>query len=104
MHRDRVHDHSTLAAFDAVHFLGLALDRHVAVNNTDSALLCESYSHVRFGDRIHRGAYHRDIERNIPAQASACVGLRGNYRASGWLEEDIVKGEAFRDPVWNHTE
>ncbi len=42
----RIHDHSGFRALHPVHFFGLAVDRHVAVNQPDSAL--RNQRHVNF--------------------------------------------------------
>ena len=41
-----------------VDFVGLCLNRHVFVNDADTALSCHRNGHSMFRDRIHR-AYHR---------------------------------------------
>ena len=49
----RIDDHSAFGALDAVHFFGLALDGHVAVNEAEAALARHGDGQVRFGDRVH---------------------------------------------------
>ena len=53
---DRVHDHAAFTALHAVHFFGLPLDGHVAMDDADAALLRQRDGEVRFGHRIHGGS------------------------------------------------
>ena len=60
-----IDDHAAFTAFDAVDFFGLAFDRHVAVDETDAALLRERDGEVGFGDGIHRGADDGNVQRDL---------------------------------------
>ncbi len=45
-HRYRVDDHPAFMAFDFIDFLSLFLERHVAVDDADSALLSDGDTHL----------------------------------------------------------
>ena len=44
-----------------VYLIGLCLDRHVFVDNTDAALSCHCNGHSVFCNGIHGSAHHRNI-------------------------------------------
>merc|ERR1719421_1447181 len=54
---DRIHNEATLELLHFHHFLCLFIDRHVAMNNTNTTLQCHSYCGLRLGDRIHGAGY-----------------------------------------------
>ena len=99
---DGVDDHAAFTAFDAIDLLGLALDRHVAVDEADAALLGERDGKVGFGDGIHRGTDDGDVERDFAGKPGAAVGLAREDFAACRDEEHIVEGETFGNRVLNH--
>ena len=98
----RVDDHAALTALDAVHFLGLALDGHVAVNDPDAALLRQCDGQMRLGNGVHGGADNRNIEGDIPGQAGSRVGVGRQHLASRRLKNQIIEGETFGDARIDH--
>ncbi len=100
--RDRVHDHSAFRPFHAVHFFRLAVDRHVAVNETDAALASHSNREARVRHRIHRRRHDRNVDRDFLRQAGARVGLRRKGRTLSRQEQHVVKREPFGDRSINH--
>ena len=80
----RIDNHSALAAFYAVALFGLPLDRHIAVNDSDPALLGECDGEVRLGYRIHRGRDDGNVESDVARQAGS-YGPRRSRPAARWL-------------------
>ena len=50
----RVGDHAGFRALDQVNFAGLAIERKIAVQNTDAALAGHSNGHAGLGHGVHR--------------------------------------------------
>src|SRR5271165_6978744 len=86
--RNGIDDHAALTALYAVHFLGLALDGHVAVDDAHAALLRERDGEMRFGNGIHRRADDGNIERDVAGEVSPRIGLRGKNVAAGGYKQD----------------
>ena len=83
-----IDDHAAFRALHAVHFFGLPLDGHVAVNDADAALLRERDGQVRFGHRIHGGADHGNIQADVAGEPGARIGLgRDDVAARGQQQE-----------------
>ena len=99
---DGVHDHAAFTAFDAVHFFGLPLDGHVAVNDADAALLRQRDGQVRLGHRVHGGADDGNIQGNLAREGGARIGLGGQHAAARRLEQDVIESEAFGNAVLVH--
>ena len=100
---DRIDDHAAFRALHAVHFLGLPVDRHVAVDDADAALLRERDGQVRFGDGIHGGADHGNIQSDLAREPGARVGVGGHDAAARGQQQDVVKSESFRDRFGDHA-
>ena len=98
----RIDNHAALTALDAVHFLGLAIDRHVAVNDADAALLRQGNGQVRLGHGIHRGAENRNIESDFSCQAGSRIGFGRQHIAERRLKNQIIEGESLRDARSDH--
>ena len=101
---DGVHDHAALTAFHAVHFFGLPRDGHVAVDDSDAALLRQRDGQVRFRHGIHGGRDDGDVQRDLARQTGAGVGFRRQHIAAGRLEQNVVESEAFGEYVLNHRD
>ena len=100
---DRVDDHAALRAFHAIDFFGLPVDRHVAVNEADAALLRQRDGQVRFGDRVHGRADDGNVQRDVAREPGPCVGLCRDDVAARRHQQNVVKCEAFRDRFRNHA-
>ena len=83
---DRIDDHPAFGAFHPVHFFGLALDRHVAVDQAQPALLRQRDRQVRFGD---------------PGPG---ISLCGDDVAAGRKQENVVECKSFGDRFRNHQD
>ena len=57
-------NHATFVLFDLTDFLGLAFDRQILVHNAHAALLGHSNRQAGFGDGVHGGGQHWDVECN----------------------------------------
>src|SRR5258708_14702470 len=81
---DRVDDHAGFGALDAVHFLELAVDREIAVDDADATLAGNADGEARFGDRVHGGGGERDV----------CGGVAGGFRGGvdfGWQDGGFAR-------------
>ena len=99
---DRVHDHAALAAFDAVHLFRLPVDRHVAMDDADAALLRQRDRQVRFRHRIHGGGDDRNIQSDLAGEAGSGIDFGGEYFAAGRFEKNIIESQALGEYVLNH--
>ena len=99
---DGVDDHAAFAAFHAVDFFGLPLDGHVAMDDSDAALLRQRDGQVRFGDGIHGGGNDRNVQGDLAREAGARVDFGGQHFAAGRFEQNIVESEALGEHVLNH--
>ena len=99
---DGVDDHAAFTALHAVHFFGLPLDGHVAMDDSDAALLRQRDREVRLGDRIHGRADDGDVHRDVPGEAGARVGFGRQHVAARRLEKYIVEGETFQNRFLDH--
>ncbi len=100
--RDGLDDHAALVALDLVDLLGLALDRQVAVDDADAALLGQGDGHARHGHGVHGRADDGDVERDVAAEPGRDRGLLGDDVRLGREDEDVVEGEGFPDLVVEH--
>ena len=65
---ERIYDNAVLGTLYLVNFIDLLLDAHVLVDNTDTALSCDSDSHAAFGNGIHCRGHYRRIEHDVLGQ------------------------------------
>ena len=65
---DRVDDHAGFGALDAVHFLELAVDREIAVDDADATLAGNADGEARFGDGVHGGGGERNVEGELAGE------------------------------------
>jgi hypothetical protein len=89
---DGLDDHAALVALDLVDLLGLDLDREVAVDDADAALLGHGDGHARRGHGVHGRADEGDVEGDVAAQPGGDRGLLGDDVRLGRDDEDVVEG------------
>ena len=71
---DGIDDHSAFRALHPVHFLGLALDGHVAMNEPDAALARDGDGQARIGHGVHGGGHDREYSaRSCAKGRCACL-------------------------------
>ncbi len=92
--RDRVEDHSALAALDPVDFGGLAVGRHVLVQDADSAGPGHRHGHLRLGDGVHGSGNERNIEGDVTSKVAGGRNFAGMDRGVSRDQEDVVEGQA----------
>jgi hypothetical protein len=88
---DGLDDHAALVALDLIHFLGLAFDREVAVDDADAALLGQGDGHPGHGHRVHGRADDGDVEGDVAAQPRRDRGRGGDDVRLGREDEDVVE-------------
>ena len=80
-HGHGIDNHAALRPLHFVDFVRLLLDRQIAVNNPDPALLRHGNRHVRLGHRIHSRADNGNVQRNVARNLGLRVGRgRHNFR------------------------
>jgi hypothetical protein len=99
---DRVNDHAAFRALYAVHFLGLAVNSHVAMNETDAALARDGDGQARVRDCVHGRGDDGNVERNFAREAGARVRLRWQDRRFAGQQQNIVERQRFGDGSFNH--
>ncbi len=99
---DGVNDHAGFGALDAVDFLGLAVDGHIAVNDADAALTGDGDGEARFGYGVHGGGGERDVDGEFAGEIGGGVDLGGENGRFAGLEEDIVECKTFGNRTINH--
>ncbi len=94
---DWIDDHAALTALHAIHFFGLPVHRHIAMNDTDAALLREGNGQMRFSDRVHGRAHDGDVHRDAPRQTGTGVGVCRQHSAARRLKKHVVESETFQN-------
>jgi hypothetical protein len=69
------------------------------MNDADAALPGDGDGHAVLGDRIHRRAHERDIQRDLFGQPGFQVDVGGQHVAGRWDEQHVVKGESLLDKL-----
>ena len=101
-HGDRVDDHAALGALYLIHFLRLLRDSEVSVDDPQAALLCHGNGHVRLGYGVHGCTDQRDIQTDVAGELSLRIRGCRDHIGAGRQEENVVKGERFRDGKMDH--
>src|SRR6267142_1625688 len=91
--RDRIQDHSALRSLHPIDFGRLPVDRHVLVNDADSAGSGHRHCHVGFGDRVHGSGSERDIELNAAGEHRHRVHVLGVDERVSWRQENVIEGQ-----------
>ena len=99
---DGINDHAAFRAFYAVHFLGLAVNGHVAMDEADAALAGDGDGQARVRDCVHGRGDDRNVERNFAREAGARVRLRWQYRRFARQQQHVVESQRFGDGSFNH--
>ncbi len=88
-------NHAILGSFHTPHVRRLSFDRHILVDDTDTALTRERDSHRRFGHGVHRSGHDRDIEFDITRKTGLDIDLSRQHFRIGGYEQHIIEGETF---------
>ena len=75
--------------------LNLPLDRHVLVDDAETALARHLHRHLGLGDRIHGGGEQRDAQLDPPRHARAEVGILGVDQRVPRDQQHVVERERF---------
>ncbi len=67
---DRIADDSAFEFLDAIDLPGLIPDGHVLVDDADAAFLCDGDGETGFGDGVHRGGDHREVDADFAGQSA----------------------------------
>ena len=93
----RIADDAVLRALYLVHLIGLRLDCHVLVNDTDSPLACHCNGHTMLRNGIHTGAHQRNVQFDGMRQLRTELHLIGNHLRVGGNQQHVVKCDAVSD-------
>ena len=99
---DGVDDHAGFGTFDAIDFFGLAIERHVAMNDADAALARDADGETRFRDGVHGGGSERNVDGEFASEAGGGVDVGGKHGGAAGLEKDVVERKTFGDGTVNH--
>jgi len=74
---------------------GLALNRHIFVDEPEAAFLSQRNRQAGFRNGIHGSGEHRDVQADFCRELRAEIGrVRQDGRVSG-NEEDVIKRQSF---------
>ena len=93
--REGIDDNAVLRTLDHIHLIGLRLDGHILVDNTDAALTRDGDRHLRLGDRVHSGGHQRGVERHALRQLGAHADVRRQHIGCRRNEQHVVEGQTF---------
>ena len=92
---DRIAHDTAFKFLDRTDLARLLFDRHVLVNDADTAFLGQRDGQPGLSDGVHRRRQHRDIEPNPSRQLRTQVNLVGEHRRVSGLQENVVEREGF---------
>ncbi len=99
---DGVRDHAGLTALHLVHFLGLAIDAEVLVDDADAALLGQGDGQASLGDGIHGGGQKGNPEGDPGREPGGQVHLVGMDFGRARDQEDVVEGQGAHQGQGQH--
>src|SRR6266446_2064068 len=88
---DRVDDHAGFGALDAVHFLELAVDGEIAVDDADATLTGNADGEARFGNRVHSGGGERNVDGQLAGEFRGGVNFGRQDGGSARSDENVVE-------------
>ena len=84
MNADGIQYHTVFGTFHGAHLLCLIVNGHIFVDNADAAFARNSDSHSGFGNGVHCGRHHGDVERNVSGKARGEIYVAGeNFGITG---------------------
>ncbi len=89
---DRIDNHAAFRFLHAIHFDGLSLDAHVAVNDADAAFLRHADGRAGFRHRIHGRRDDGNIQRDVSRQIRRRVDITRQNIGRRRNQKQIVKG------------
>ena len=80
----RIINHTVFSTLHDGYLTCLFFDRHILMDNTDTAFTCNGNCHFRFGNRIHSGRYKRNFQLNVFRKlCREFDSFRKHFRVSG---------------------
>ena len=95
MDGDGVANHAVFGAFHFAHLGGLLADGHVFVQHADTPLLRDGDGHAAFGDGVHTGGNHGDVQVDVARELGFQRGFARQYITIRRHEEHVVVRQAF---------
>ena len=96
-YRDGIVDHPVFSPFYRFHLLGLLLNAHVLVNNSDAPLTGHGNRQCGFGYRIHRRGNNWCVEFYIPCKLTGDIHFFWQYFRITGNQKYIIKRQCFKD-------
>ena len=93
--RERISDNAILTSLNLFNLVSLKFDRHILMNNTDTAFASHSNSHICFSNSIHSRRYNGCVKCDFVSEASRNVYIRRYNVTFRRDKKDIVKSQAF---------
>ena len=88
---DRIDNHAAFGLFDLSDFKNLALDAHVAMNESQSSFSGHADGGLRFRDSIHGGTDDGDVQHQISRQPRGGCNIFGKHIRIAGYQQDIVE-------------
>ena len=95
-HRKRIGDHRILGSLHLGNHVCLVLDRHISVNDPDTAFASESDGKLVLGDCVHGRGNYWNIQRNIFGQPCRNIDFSRKDLAALRDQKNVVKTETKR--------
>ena len=95
--RKWIGDDPVFRTLDLVHLLGLSLDGHILVDDSDAALSGHSNGHTMLRHCVHPCAHHRNVQLDLLGQPSSQIHLIRHYLRVCRHQQHIIKGNALTD-------
>ena len=86
-------NHTTLGTLNTAHVGSLCRNRHILVDNADTALASQRNSKSSLGYGIHSRRHNGYVQLNITRESTDCRYLTRQNLRIGWYEQHIVKCE-----------
>ena len=98
MKENGVNDNAVFRPFNLIHFTSLFGNRHILMNNTDTAFTSNGNRHRGFRYGIHSGTHNRHVQLNISCQISRNIDVFRQYIGFCRYQQHVIECQAL------HTE
>ena len=90
----RVVYHTVLSTLHDSHLACLFFNRHILVDNSDTALTSDGDGHLRLGNSVHGSCYERDIQLDISGEPCLQFYRFWQYFRVSRDKQDVVKSQS----------
>ena len=92
---DGIVDHAVFGAFHVLNLACLFLDRHVFVDDSQTAFAGYGNGKLRFCHSVHGGGNKRNVEGDVARESRLQVHFAGKYFGIRWYQKDVVERQTF---------